>query len=69
MRVYYCTNFDGYWPVGTAAIVVAKSPHKAALLLESTLEGISLGQSIDEKDMHLVGTKEENVLILRDGNY
>jgi hypothetical protein len=30
MAIYTCTGFDGLWPVGTAAIVRAKSKEEAA---------------------------------------
>ena len=37
MKVYTCTSFKGFNPVGTAAVVIAKSEEDAANLLNGHL--------------------------------
>lgn len=69
MNTYTCTGFRGYWPVGTAAVVVAYSRGKAAKALEEKLAEIGLAQIIDPIRMVKVDPNLEHVLILHDGNY
>ncbi len=69
MKVFTCKNFTGYWPVGTSAVIVAKSKAEAAVLLQSKLSSIGLPQTIEENELEEVNTKESNVVILSDGNY
>lgn len=69
MKVYYNNCFEGLYPVGTAAIVVANSPEVAAMWLEIELAKIGLSQEILDEDMIELNTNELSVRILQDGDY
>lgn len=69
MPVYTNTYFRGHWPVGTAAVVTANSPERAAKLLETELDRIGLGQPVEPEEMILFESNQESVAILRDGDY
>ncbi len=67
MKVFTCNDFEGHWPVGTAAIIVAETEDEAIgelgqRLLDRGLPGI--GFSLNELDL-----SSSSVLILCDGNY
>ena len=67
LRVWTCKGFEGYWPVGTAAVVVAVSMSEAARLLEGELGKLGLTQSVEltfeELDLGIPHAK-----VLLDGN-
>ena len=66
LKVYYNTDFEGQWPVGTSAVVVAESPEQAELLLTDKLAAIGLAYrgTMTEIDM-----TTPNAVILQDGDY
>lgn len=68
MRVYRC-NFQGRYPVGAAAVVVANNKYHAKEKLESKLAEIGLEQKIPIDALHRVATWEPSVTILCDGDY
>lgn len=69
MNVYAATGFSGHWPVGTAAVIIAPSAERAVELLNK--ESRSNGLPGDATVNHLthVCSKQEQVLILNDGDY
>jgi hypothetical protein len=69
MRVFANNTFDGFYPVGTAAVVVADSPETAATMLKEALGLLGLNQEINPADMREVETGSPSVVMLRDGNY
>ena len=69
MNVYTCNEFEGHWPVGTAAIVVANDKRQAVRLLKAELKKSGLEQEISAKKLHLVSTVTPTVIVLRDGEY
>lgn len=69
MNVYTCTSFTGHYPVGTAAVVVARSRIEAARALENALTAHGLTQTIDPTKMTIIDPHHQNVRILNDGNY
>ena len=71
MKVYTNTTFDGLWPVGTSAVVVAKDAEMAAELLNEEVERLGLAQDtpIIANDMEHIKTRVSSVKILQDGNY
>ncbi|CUR70308.1 hypothetical protein [Achromobacter xylosoxidans] len=69
MPVYINTDFRGHWPVGTAAVVVADTPDRAAKLLEKALDERGLVQVIPPVHMVPISHTCESVAILCDGNY
>lgn len=69
-RIYYNRVFQGFYPVGAAAIVIAQNQSQAATLLQIKLESMGLNQIIYAKDMIEVNPYGiEQVIILADGNY
>lgn len=69
MPIYTNTNFCGHWPVGTAAVVTAESPERAAELLEAELAKNGLPQKVKPTDMWRHESDQETVQILCDGDY
>ena len=69
MKVYTCNDFNGYYPVGTGAVVVAKNQTEAARRLEIELANKNLEQSISPLSMIELDTESATVRILTDGNY
>lgn len=66
LKVYYNTDFEGLWPVGTSAVVVAESAEQAELLLTDKLADIGLAYrgTMTELDITV-----PNAIILQDGDY
>jgi len=70
LHVYTCKDHDGVWPVGTAAVVVAKDEEQAKTLVMKAFSEI--GISHDSKSpitVQKLDLSKEHALILRDGNY
>ncbi len=71
MRVFTCDNFEGHYPVGVAAVMIANGPDAAKLMLIDHLASIGLPQServaakIEIKELVLM----PGVTIIADGNY
>lgn len=68
MRVFYSNDFRGFWPVGTAAVIVANDLNEAHVLLTSKLIGMGLGADQDFTVTELK-TDSTNVVVLNDGDY
>ena len=66
MKVWTNNKFEGYWPVGSAAIVIADTAEDAADMLAEELDRIGLWQTVDPSDMEEMAN---GVKILCDGNY
>ena len=71
MKVYAFTDFEGMYPVGTAAVVVAKSLKGARKLLSSQLVAQGLRAIGDKEDIpyELIDTDKQWAYVLNDGNY
>ena len=69
MKIYTNTSFKGHYPVGTAAVVVAKDKKEAARLLSIELSKIGLVQGVASEDMEKVTTTKPAVMVLNDGDY
>ena len=69
MRVFYSTDFRGYWPVGTAAVVVARDRDEAWALLKGRLSSMGLWREGDHFTVDELSTEKESVVMLHDGNY
>ena len=70
-NVYTCTGFSGFWPVGTAAVIVAASPERAAEILNYALIEKKLAGGVKPEEMFkLCETPDgERCKILCDGDY
>lgn len=69
MKIFYCTNFRGVYPVGTSAVIVATSIGLAAYMLEQELKKAGLEQNISANDLVEINPFEQQVLILNNGDY
>lgn len=71
MKVYTCTEFKGYWPVGTCAVVVAENRSHAAhlLTLQIIAQGLPKQMPLSHEDMIEIDTTVQGATILLDGNY
>lgn len=68
MKVYVSTDFEGHWPVGSAAVVVAENESDAATLLSAELlkHGLPAGGTFTLRE---VPTDKATAVVLCDGNY
>lgn len=66
LKVYYNTDFEGLWPVGVSAVVVAESEMQAIELLTEELQkrGLAYRGTMQEID-----TTIASAIILQDGDY
>ncbi|MFY3647755.1 hypothetical protein ACOTET_26675 [Achromobacter xylosoxidans] len=69
MPVYTNNEFIGRWPVGSAAVVTADTPERAAELLAAELTRIGLRKTVKVADMKPFESTQESVAILCDGDY
>jgi len=67
MKIYYSTDFEGHWPVGTAAVVVAETEERARDLFDQELE--AQGLKDDDYTLQQIDPEVEVVHILGDGDY
>lgn len=69
MKVFYCNNFEGHWPVGAAAVVVAKDMFSARDILSKRLSDIGLSQDISIDDLEEIDLDVPSAYILCNGDY
>ena len=67
MKVFTCNNFEGHFPVGTSAVVVAKDLGSATVRLRNAL--IDNGLPGDDFTLKELDTNREFTVILQDGDY
>ena len=48
MRIFYCQDHDGYWPVRVASLILAQDVPEAIALLDEQLEGRRLKTHKDQ---------------------
>jgi hypothetical protein len=65
----FIIEFEGYYPVGACAVVVAETKRKAVNALKIKLEGMHLSTEIEEDDIREIDMSKPNVDIVLDGNY
>lgn len=68
MKTYTCEDFTGFYPIGTAAVVSARSRPEAAAQLNQELIRIGLEGNVKPESM-IPFSGQGQVRILRDGNY
>lgn len=66
MKVWTNVEFEGLWPVGAAAVVVAETAERAADLLRPVAPK---PETVRAEDFREVDTSTEHALVLNDGNY
>lgn len=69
MKVWTNTDFEGHWPVGVAAVVVADTAGQAAELLNNALQERGLGRTAQADQFAELPTSRQLAVILRDGDY
>lgn len=70
MKVFTSTSWEGMWPVGVAALVVAADEDAARQILVDELARRRLPQPEGEViELSQVNMAESGVVILNDGNY
>jgi hypothetical protein len=69
MKVWTCTNFEGVYPTGVAAVIVADNAARAAQLLNKELISKKMPGGVKSRDMQEVKTDKELVIVLSDGDY
>jgi hypothetical protein len=69
MKIYISTMFTGHYPVGTAALVVARDGARANHILNEALKQDGLPGDNREEWLHEVPVEDELVDILNNGNY
>ena len=69
MKTWSIVGFDGYWPVGTSAVVTAETVAVAITLLEERLAEIGLPQTIKPEQLVPVVRSTRWVRILQNGDY
>lgn len=69
MRVFYTNDFRGHWPVGTAAVIVARNLDEAYVLMTSQLIALGLAKDNSNFTIKELTTDSTQVVVLCDGNY
>lgn len=69
MKAWTITNFEGHWPVSTAAVVIAENISSAITILEDKLRQEGLQQQIKPGQLVPLSSGTSCVRILNDGNY
>ena len=69
MKVWTNNQFEGHWPVGTAAVVRADTAEQAAYLLNEAIAKLGLRATARPEDMLRFPEAAGSVAILRDGDY
>ena len=68
MSVFYTNNFCGHWPVGTAAVIVARNLDEAYVLMSKQLCEMGLAQN-EAFSIKELPTDRTHVVVLQDGDY
>lgn len=69
MKIWINNQFEGNYPVGTAAVVIAADADKAAMMLNDDLEARGLPRSAKTEDFRRVNPRKAAVCVLCDGDY
>ena len=69
MNIYTCNSFEGFYPVGTAAVIVAESNVKAKAILDAELKRMGLSQDVPIGEINRLETGMPDAIILCNGDY
>ena len=64
----YTVHFNGYWPVGAVALVIAEDVDMALILINDKLKLMGL-EKVKKTEIKQQDTTTRRVDILLDGNY
>ena len=67
MKLFTCNDHKGYWPVGTASVIIAESQGEAHALLYDDLSR----KGLKDNDFTLteIDLNNRQVIVLQDGDY
>jgi hypothetical protein len=69
-RIYTCTDFRGYWPVGVASLIIAKDRTEAHRMLKQKLKEAGIPEEGDGKyTLEEVSIDKAGVFLLNKGDY
>jgi hypothetical protein len=70
LKIFYCIDHNGHWPVGVASLIVAETKEQAQALLDAELVSRYL-KPYSEEPYTLIelDTSVPGVTVLRDGDY
>jgi|GEM_PF-2309499 len=69
MKIYKCTNFTGFYPVGVAAVVVAECASAAEHLLNVALQAVGLPGDAQIDEDSAIDPTVPGIVMLRNGEY
>ena len=71
LNAYSCDCFEGHYPVGVSAVIIAETAEQAATLLNESLARNHLPQEkpVKVEDITLLPMYVPTVYIINDGNY
>ena len=69
MKVFWSNNFKGHYPIGTAAVVVAKDAGAALVALDNLLASRGLKQTLTLDNIEELDIKETRAILLQNGDY
>ena len=69
MRVWYCTDHDGHWPVGSASVVVAEYEDQARAYLIEALREKGIHQPKGDFTLTELPLDAAKAVVLNDGEY
>lgn len=69
MKVFTCKSFEGHWPVGTAAVIVALTVEDAVALLSDAVAQHGLKQKIEPEQLVELDITQQHAVVLNDGEY
>lgn len=69
MKLFYCKDFKGHYPVGVSALVVEENINMAADSLTIRLCCVGLRQKIQPEQLVEVYLDHPQSIILNDGDY
>ena len=65
----FVIEFNGYWPVGACAVVVAESKEQAIEMMIEKLKTMNLTEGNDELSITEIDITVPRVTVIFDGNY
>ncbi|MFM0135083.1 hypothetical protein [Caballeronia grimmiae] len=69
MKIYTCSNFTGFYPVGVAAVIVAECASAAEHLLNVALQAVGLPGDAQVDEGSSVDANVPGIVMLRNGDY
>jgi hypothetical protein len=67
--IFTVIGFEGFWPVGTSAVVIAADRKTAEVLLTAELVAHGLSGNLEGADWSVLDPSIEGAHILDDGEY